>query len=200
MRIVNDAQNLARCRRIELHATGNKDALKAMDDALFGNAEGLGAGNGGKRIGHVELDGRGNHDVTRKARRADRGDHAAIAVANGQRAHVGASIGQRERHRALAAGRRLEHAVDVVHIEVDHGKAALRKNLELAGKVILERGVLDRRDMVLTDIGKGAHFKVNLARTLVFEALARRLHDQPRSARLGGMCDTRLQKEGLGGR
>ena len=88
----------------------------------------------------------------------------------------------------------------MVHIEIDHGKAALRKNLELAGKVVLERRVLNWRDMVLADIGEGAHLEGDFARALIFEALTRRLHDQPRSTRLRSVCDTRLQQEGLGGR
>ena len=197
---IDDAQDFARYGRIELHTTGNEDALKAMDDTLFGNAQGLGAGNSGKRVGHIELNRRGNHNVTRKTGRAHRCHHAAVAIANRQRKHVGTLVGQGERHRTFATRCRLEHAIDLIHIEIDHGKTALQEDFELAGKVILERRMLNRRNVILADIGKGADFKVNLARTLVFEALTRCLHNQPRGTRLRSMRDARLQQEGFGGR
>ena len=60
--------------------------------------------------------------------------------------------------------------------------------------------MLNRRNVILADIGKGADFKVNLARALVFEALTRCLHNQPRGTRLRSMCDARLQQEGFRGR
>ena len=144
MRKVDDAQNLARCRWIELHATGNEDALKAVDDAIFGNTQGLGTGNGGERVGHIEFNRRGNRDVTRKAGRAYRRHHAAVSIANRRRKHVGTLVGQGKRHRTLATRCRLEHTVDLIHVEINHGEATLREDLELAGKVILERRMLNR--------------------------------------------------------
>ena len=53
---------------------------------------------------------------------------------------------------------------------------------------------------VESEFGKGSDFKGDLARALVFEALARCLHNQPRGTRLRGMRDARLQQEGFGGR
>ena len=56
-------------------------------------------------------------------------------------------VGHGVRQHALADGSRVEHAIDHVHIKIDHGVAALAEQGELAREVILKGGVLDGRDV-----------------------------------------------------
>ena len=111
---------------------------------------------------------------------------------------VGIGIGKRVRHYALANVSRLEHLVHVVHIQIDHSRTALLEDLELGGKVILERWVLDGRNMVLADIGKRPHCKVDAIGALILECLARCLHDHVLAATYNRIRKPTLELKGFG--
>ena len=113
--------------------------------------------------------------------------------------NVGALVALRAGDDALAGClRRSKHAVRLVDVQAHHAAPGLGEHLELAGKVILEVGVLDGRDVVLADVGEAHHGEVHAIRAVVLEGLARCLHHQLARPHTHGVGDVRLELEGLG--
>ena len=106
-------------------------------------------------------------------------------------------LGARDDPRAHLSS--LKHAIGMVDVKAHHGTMCLGEYLELACKVILEIGMLDGRDMVLTDVDEASDGKVDPKGAVVLEGLARRLHHQLACAHRGGVSDMSLELEGLRG-
>ena len=195
---VHHAHDLAALCGVELHAAGHAQVLKAVHDGLLLDAERLGAGDGPQHVGDVELDGRGYQDIGREARGAHRGRDARRTVHERLGIDICLRVLERIGDGACADGRSLEHTVHVVHVQVHHGAVALGEQLELARKVVFERGVLDGRDVVLADVGESAHGELHAVGAVVLERLARGLHDHVLAAADHRVAQAALQLEGLG--
>ena len=200
MRKVDYAHNGSRLGGIHLHTAGNANLLKTVNDSLFLNAQGLGAGDSAKHIGDIELNRCRHQHVAREARSHHRSNDTARAMDKVRGIDVGIGVGKRVRHHALANLSRLEHLVHVIHIQIHHSRAALLEYLELGGKVVLERWMLDGRNMVLANVGKRPHCKVDAIGTLILECLARCLHDHVLATTQNSVRETTLKLEGFGRR
>ena len=200
VRKVDYAHDGSRLGGIHLHTAGNANLLETVNDSLFLNAQGLGAGDSAKHIGDIELNRCRHQHVAREARSHHRSNDTARAMDKVRGIDVGIAIGKRVRHHALANVSRLEHLVHVIHIQIHHSRAALLEDLELGGKVVLKCWMLDGRNMVLANVGKRSHSKIDAIGALVFERLARGLHDHMLAATYNRIRKPALELKGFGRR
>ena len=110
-------------------------------------------------------------------------DHVAAAALDG----IGAR--GRDGDDVLDAGsaRRVEDTLEVGGAEVDHGVVALGEDLELAGEVILEGGVLDGGDVIRADVEERRDVEREAEAAVILERLARDLHHHGGEVMLAGV-------------
>ena len=88
--------------------------------------------------------------------------------------------------------------VEKVGVEVDDGDRGHVEDLELALEVVLEVGVLDRRDVVAPDVEEAGDAEVEAEDAIVLQTLARHLHGHVLEAGLVGVVEVSPEVGGLG--
>ena len=101
-------------------------------------------------------------------------------------------------HQVLGRRCRLQYALDFIGAQIDHGSLCLVKDPELALKIVLEGRVLDGRNVIATDIEEARHIKRQVLDALVFERLARDLHDHGLATGRAAVGDMTPDLGGLG--
>lgn len=101
-------------------------------------------------------------------------------------------------HQALGRRRCLQHTIDPFGAQIHHGGLCLVKDPEFALKIILKRGVFDRRDVVAADVEEARHVKRQILDALVLERLARNLHDHGLATGRAAVGDMAPDLGGLG--
>lgn len=101
-------------------------------------------------------------------------------------------------HQALGRRRCLQHTVDLFGAQIHHSGLCLVKDPEFALKIILKRGVFDRRDVVAADVEEARHVKRQILDALVLERLARDLHDHGLATGRAAVGDMAPDLGGLG--
>ena len=221
MRVVDDAEHLGIRLADEFHAAGNAAGGEARYDGGVAHAEQLGAGDGDEGVLHVEeageVDGDGELPLGGLALvllgiRAvgDEGELGAQGLDVGRPDvrvdHVTAAaldgIGARGRDGddAFDAGsaRRVKDALEVGGAEVDHGVVALGEDLELAGEVVLEGGVLDGGDVVCADVEERRDVEREAEAAVILERLARDLHHHGGEVLIAGVGEVAPEVGRLG--
>ena len=101
-------------------------------------------------------------------------------------------------HQALGRRRCFQHTVNLFGAQIHHGGLCLVKDPEFALKIILKRGVFDRRDVVAADVEEARHVKRQILDALVLERLARDLHDHGLTTGRAAVGDMTPDLGGLG--
>ena len=104
----------------------------------------------------------------------------------------------REGHDPAGATGVLQDDACLFGLEVDDGRGCLVEDAQLALEVVLEAGVLARRDVVAPDVEEARDVQRQADHAVVLECLARDLHDHVAQAGARGVVDVAPQIGRLG--
>ena len=182
VRVVDDADHAAVLRLHDLHAARHTQFGEALLDGIDTDADLARGGDSDQRVFHVKVSRDTQQDllprlglVGTQAMQVEldaKADHAYVA-----RPQTCLGMLDANGHQALGRRRCFQHTVNLFGAQIHHGGLCLVKDPELALKIILKRGVLDRRDVVTPDVEVARHVKRQVLDALVLERLARDLHD-----------------------
>ena len=203
VRIVNDADHAAVLRLHDLHTARHTQFGEALLDSLDTDADLVRSGDSDQRVFHVKVARDAQQDllprlglVGTQAMQVEldaKADHAYVA-----RPQACLGMLDANGHQALGRRRCLQHTVDLFGAQIHHGGLCLVKDPEFALKIILKRGVFDRRDVVAADVEEARHVKRQILDALVLERLARDLHDHGLATGRAAVGDMAPDLGGLG--